>query len=329
MRRLNQISIIALMLIGLLTSATYSQQKLGQTGFNFLDIGSDARASAMAGAVNSLSGYSDALFHNPASMASLSTFLNANFSINKWIADINHISASVVLAPSNGDYGVFGLSVQSVDYGEIHGTVFTKANDNSYYDTGLLKPTALAVGFGYAKMLNDKFSVGAQIKYAYQKLGENVSYDDGSKKANETDAIAFDFGTIYRTGIESIAFGMSVRNYSNEIKFENESFQLPLIFILGISADLFDFIDIGGPSQSLLLSVDATHHRSHPEQIRIGLEYSFLEILSLRGGYVSANSEDDFSFGLGLSYLGVFVDYAYTPFGVFNNVQRFTARVSL
>lgn len=329
MGRLNQIKIITLMLIGLITTGTYAQQKLAQTGFNFLDISSDARSSAMGGAVNSLSGYSEALFHNPSSMADVPTMLNANFSINKWIADINHLTASLVYSPAEGDYGVFGMSVQSVDYGEINGTVFTRSNDQSYFDTGLIKPTAMAFGFGYAIMLNDKFSVGAQIKYAMQKLGENT-YLDGTTESNETNAIAIDFGTVYRTGIESLAFGMSVRNYSNEIKYEQESFQLPLIFILGISANVFDFIDIGGPSsQSLLLSVDATHHRSHPEQIRVGVEYSVFDILSLRGGYVSANSEDDFSFGLGLSYMGASVDYAYTPFGIFNNVQRFSVRVSL
>lgn len=329
MRRLNQIKIITLMLIGLMTTATYAQQKLAQTGFNFLDVSSDARGSAMAGAVNSLSGYSEALFHNPSSMADIPTKLNANFSINQWIADINHISASLIYAPAKGDYGVFGISVQSVDYGEINGTVFTRTNDQSYFDTGLIKPTAMAFGLGYAIMLNDKFSVGVQIKYAYQKLGENI-YNDGTTKNNETNAIALDFGTIYRTGIESIAFGMSVRNYSNEIKYEQESFQLPLLFTLGISANLFDFIDIGGSgSQSFFLSVDANHHRSHPEQILVGLEYSVFDILSLRGGYVSENSENDFSFGLGLSYLGASFDYAYTPFGIFDNVQRFSVRVSL
>lgn len=328
MSRLNQISIIIIVLIGLVLSTTYGQQKLAQTGFNFLDVGSDARANAMGGAVNSLSGYSGALFHNPSSMADIPTQINANFSINKWIADINHLAASVIYSPADGDYGVVGVSLQSVDYGEINGTIFTRDNEQSYYDTGLIKPTAMAFGIGYAVMLNDKFSVGAQIKYAFQKLGENI-YDDGSTKANEASTFALDFGTVYRTGIKSLAFGMSVRNYSNEVKFEQESFQLPLVFILGISANVFDFVTVGGPLQSLLLSVDATHHRSHPEQIKIGLEYTIFDILSLRGGYVSANSEDDFSYGLGLSYMGAFIDYAYTPFGLFNNVQRFSVRISL
>ena len=130
---------------------------------------------------------------------------------------------------------------------------------------------------------------------------------------------------------------MSIRNFSNEAKFEEESFQLPLLFTIGISANVFDFVDVGLDGQSFMLSLDATHPRSHPEQIKIGAEYQFMKILSLRGGYVSGNSEDSFTTGFGVSTAGLGItsfgtvefDYAYTPFGVFDNVQRFTARVIL
>ncbi|MBN1997135.1 DUF3308 domain-containing protein, partial [candidate division KSB1 bacterium] len=90
-----------------------------------------------------------------------------------------------------------------------------------------------------------------------------------------------------------------------------------------------DFYNPGGPEQSLYMSIDATHFRSHPEQLIIGLDYTIMKFLSLRGGYVTNNDEDAFSFGLGVSYFGVTIDYAYTPFGVFDHVQRFTARFSI
>ena len=149
------------------------------------------------------------------------------------------------------------------------------------------------------------------------------------KKENKVNTLAYDFGTIFKTGIKSLAFGMSVRNFSTEVKFEEEDFQLPMIFTIGISANVFDFIEVGGPEQALLLTIDTTHPRSQPEQIKVGLEYSFMGRIFLRGGYISGNSEDDFSFGFGLEYQGIDFDYAYTPFGLFDNVQRFTARVSL
>jgi hypothetical protein len=188
------------------------------------------------------------------------------------------------------------------------------------------------VGISYAKMISQQFGVGAQIKYARQELGENSFMSVGgdiTNKENKADAIAFDFGTIYKTGIKSLAFGMSVKNFSKEIKYEEEGFQLPLLFTIGISANVFDFFDMPAIDQDLMLSIDWTHPRSHPEQIKIGAEYKFLDILSLRGGYVDGNDENDLSFGLGVEYFGVEFDYAYTPFGVFDKVQRFTVCLSL
>ena len=322
------------LLIGVCTSITMSQTKLAQTGFNFLSLSSDARSSGLGGAVNSLSGFSGAMSSNPASMAEMPTFLSASFDMNKWIADINYISASVIVSPSSGDYGTIGLNVQSVDYGNIEGTMVDRNNPvNGYVETGNINPTALAVGLGYSKMISKQFGVGARVKYAYQSLGQSTFIDDisgdVSTKKNKTDAIAFDFGTIYKTGIKSIVFGMSVTNFSKEIKFESEGFQLPLLFAIGISANLFELINSQQSSQELLLAADWTHPRSHPEQLKIGAEYRFKQLLSLRAGYVSGNDESSFTYGVGVSSFGLEVDYSYIPFGVFGNVQQFTARVSL
>jgi hypothetical protein len=328
-KRLIQIFLI-LTICGLFSTLSFGQTKLAQTGFNFLSVSSDARASAMGDAVNSFSGFSGALSYNPSSMADIPTFFNAAFSINNWIADIKYLSANVIVSPFDGDYGVIGLSFQSVDYGDVEGTIVAN-NNNGYLDTKIFSPTAMAVGIGYAKMLNDKFSVGVQVKFAHQSLGENTIPDGNSTrvKENKADAVAFDFGTVYRTGIKSLAFGMSVKNFSKEVKYEEEGFQLPLLFTIGISANLFDFFDVPGPQQALIVSFDSNHPRSHPEQVKFGLEYQFMKILSLRGGFVTADSEDDFTFGFGISSFGFELDYAYTPFGVFDNVQRFTARFSL
>lgn len=338
MKRL-KITSLTLVIMILSPSMSYSQTKWAQTGFNFLNVSSDARASGMGDAVNSLSDYSGALFHNPATMAEMSGFFNSTFSINSWIADIKYLSLSMMFSPFEGEYGVLGISLQSVDYGEVLGTMNWN-NEKGYIDTEIMDPSALAIGIGYAKMISDRFGVGGQIKFTYQSLGKSVIEVPGSStyktKANVADAIAFDFGTVFKTGIKSLAFGMSVRNFSKEVTYEQEGFQLPLIFTVGLSANLFDFVEVSGPSQAFILSVDATHPRSHPEQIKIGAEYQFMKILSLRGGFMSNDSEDDFTFGMGVSSAGLGIssvnfefDYSYTPFGVFNNVQRFTARFSL
>jgi hypothetical protein len=328
----------AIVISGLLASLSYSQEKWAQTGFNFLSVSSDARAGAMGDAITSLYGNTAALSHNPATMAEMPTLLNATFSSNSWIADIKYLEFNMIFSPNSGEYGVIGLNLQSVDYGESQGTMVWP-NDKGYIDTEILKPGALAIGLGYAKMLSDLFGVGAQVRFVYQSLGKSTVPEGVTlvTKQNVANAIGYDFGTIYKTGIKSLAFGMSVRNFSQEVKYEEEGFQLPLLFSLGISADLFDFYKVGGPKQTLILSIDATHPRSHPEQIKIGAEYTILDMIALRGGYISGNSEDGITFGAGFSSTGLGVtstgnikfDYSYTPFGVFDNVQRFTVSVSM
>ena len=311
-------------------------KKLAQTSFQFLGVTSDARAAAMGEAMTSLEIGSSALFFNPAGMANMTGFVDITASDNQWIADIRHNTFSLALSPAGGEYGVIGFSVQTVDYGDFYGTRVNKGTELGYDDTGIFQLSAMAVGVGYAKRLTDRFSVGGQIRWVKQDLGESVipvvtadlDTIEGMSD-NVLEPLAFDFGTQFKTGFKSLVFGMSVRNFSKEIKYVEEGFQLPLVFNLGISMDVMDFMEAGSIDQSLIVSIDASHHRDHPEQIKIGLDYCLMDVLSVRGGYVSSNDEDGISFGVGVRYFGVGLDYAYTPFGVFDKVQRMSARFSL
>jgi len=324
-------------------SALYAENdKLAQAGFHFLSVVSDARASGMAEAMASLQIGSSALFFNPAGMANLGCLLEASASTNEWIADIRHNTLSMAVSPVDGRWGVLGFSMHSVDYGDFLGTRVDKSSDMGYRDTGKFRLSALAVGAGYAKSLTDRFSVGGQVRWVHQDLGESivpriavVSDSLGQtrldtteqKTVNELKPFSFDFGTQFKTGIKSLVFGMSVRNFSKEIKYVEEGFQLPLLFTLGISMDVMDFWEQQPFQQSLIVSVDACHHRDHPEQIKVGADYRLMNLLSLRLGYISSSDESGLTFGIGMTRYGLTFDYAYTPYGVFDRVQRMTARI--
>src|SRR5574341_2397387 len=99
----------------------------------------------MGGAMTSLELQSSALFFNPAGMANGNRVFDVSFSLNEWIADIKHNSVSLALRPAEARFGVFGFSLQNVDYGDILGTGVAD-NDKGYEDTGTLSPSALAVG---------------------------------------------------------------------------------------------------------------------------------------------------------------------------------------
>ncbi len=330
----------ALIILMVLVQSQFSfsqQQKLAQTGMKFLNVSLDARSSAFGDAVTSIElNNSSAMFYNPASMARFEGIADITLGSTQFIADINYYNAAVAFAPEDGDYGVFGFSFVSVDYGDFLGTVRAN-NDQGFLDVGTFSPTAISIGFGYANALSEKFSVGANIKYVRQSLGESVvggvvvdpatlNYANGTTEENKLDVLAFDFGVLYKTGFESLNLGMSVRNFAREIKYKKESFQIPLIFQIGASFNFSDLLEVDKNEHSFLLTVDANHPRDFPEQILIGVEYTFMNLLSFRGGYSAPNDERNFSAGVGLKKdiggLNLGVDYSYTPFGIFNDVHR-------
>jgi len=316
---------------------TFSQeQKLAQTGMKFLNVSLDARSTAIGEAVTSIeSKNSSAMFYNPASMARFEGIADITLGSTQFIADIKYYNAAVAFAPEDGDYGVFGFSFVSVDYGDFLGTVQAE-NDQGYLDVGTFSPTAMAIGFGYANALSEKFSVGANIKYVRQSLGtsvvgdlvtdDNGAFAGATTQDNKLDVLAFDFGVLYETGFKSLNIGMSVRNFAREVKYRTEEFQLPLIFQLGASFNFSDVLDLNKNEHSILVTVDANHPRDFPEQILVGAEYTFMNLVSFRGGFSAPNDERNFSAGIGLKKdiggLNLAVDYAYTPFGVFNEVHR-------
>jgi hypothetical protein len=333
--------VVGLLIGGLLSTGGFAQerenQKLAQTGFQFLSVVSDARAASLAEAMTSLQIGSSALFFNPAGMADMTTLFDLSFSDNNWIADIHHNTFSLAIRPFGGSYGILGFSAQSVNYGKFYGTRVNTATPLGYEDTGTFELSALALGVGYAKQLTDRFSFGLQARWVQQDLGDHeflvTSEADSSTSLRQVaiklEPFVFDFGTQFKTGIKSLVFGMSVRNFSKEVKYVEEGFQAPLVFTLGISMNVMDLVEGAPLDQSLYVSVDASHLRDHPEQMKVGLDYRLMKVLSLRGGYLANNDLDGFTFGLGVSRYGFAFDYAYTPFGVFDKVQRLTARFSL
>jgi hypothetical protein len=315
-----------------------SQEKLAQTGMKFLAVSTDARASSLGEAFTAVEGSSGSMFFNPAGMARIGKAASIQLGFFEYIADINHYSASVAFAPSDGAYGVFGFSAQMVDYGEFEGTV-KYDNTKGYLDNGDLpglnfKPSGYMIGVGYARALSEKFSIGVNVKYVRQDLGDVFMTIDGSQKvSNAASVLAFDFGVMYKTGFKSLNFGMSVRNFSREVRYQNEGFQLPLTFKIGFSMNMLDLTDLDANTHQFLVVADWGHPRDFKEQLMIGGEYTFMNLLALRAGYVWPADEHGVSYGVGLrpelAGLGFGLDYAYTPFGVFGQVHRFTFQFSL
>ncbi len=309
------------------------QQKRGQTGFKFLNVATDPRMVAMGEAGTAIEGGSSSMFFNPASMAWMKTMVDGQVGQVQWFADINYKYGAVALAPSNGDFGVIGISMQYADYGEITRTIRTDLGDG-YLDLGTFHPIALQTGISYARALSDRFAVGGNVKYTLQNLGNGVNelntQDNPLASKNSIDVVAFDFGMYYKTGLKSLNFAVSVRNFSQEVKYEREGFQLPLIFRVGVAFNAMDIITENKDADAFLISIDATHPRDFSEQVNIGGEYVFMKILSVRAGYMFNNDLYDFTAGAGVHHsiegVDFGVDYSYTPYDILGTVNRFSVQ---
>jgi hypothetical protein len=332
----NKIKIIFSIIFLLFTvQNNFSQVKLAQSGMKFLSLDGDARSAAMGGAVASVEGNSASQYYNPSSVARQTSEFDISLTNTLWIADINYIHAALTYAPANGLYGVFGLTFENVDYGAFDHTIL--GPNDGLLDIGIYKPSAIAAGVSYARALSEKFSVGGDVRYVYQNFGEGFivggTYDDYETQKIDLGVFAFDFGVLYKTGFKSLNLGMSVRNFSQEIKYFEENFQLPLTFSLGLSMNMLDIWDVSNDKHAFILAVDVSHPRDNVELLRIGGEYTLYKTLSIRGGYITNSDIAKLSAGLGFvvedSGTKFGFDYSYFPADYFSDVHKIAVKMSL
>ena len=312
------------------------RDRRAQTGMSFLSVSVDARAAALGDAVTALDGTSMSMFYNPASMAEMNSSVHATLGHMQWIAEMGYNYAAAAFRPFSGRYGVVGLSLLSVDYGEMQGTIRFN-NDQGYRDLNMFSPSAWTFGVGYAKAVTDQFAVGGNIRYASQSLGTGVmGFDDGGdlrRREFSEGTLAYDFGILFDTGFRGMNFAVSVRNFSQEITYVEENIELPLTFRIGTAIDVNEFAELNTDMHSFMVTFDAERPRDYDEQLRAGAEYVFMETLALRAGYGYPTDQRGINVGAGIQqeFAGAAFgfDYNYTDFGLFGNVNRFSLRLGL
>jgi len=234
-----------------------------------------------------------ALFYNPAGLANVPTFdiLPAH---NQWLLDMNH--EYVAGAFGYEELGVFGLAFDYWGSGSIQG-VNTRGESIPGY---VFSAADWSLNLGYGKNISD-FSFGLGGKFIHQQH-ESLS----------TSAWAFDAGAMYKTPLEGLKAGLSVVNIGTKAKLYKESYSLPLQARLGWRYD-HDFAGVGlGITQDFIVS------ETEKPGIAAGAECRPVDVVALRLGYRTGSDVDGFSglrAGLGVSWQGIGVDYAFAPYG--------------
>jgi hypothetical protein len=299
--------------------------EVGQSTMTFLEVGVSPKAVGMGNAYTTVGDGVQSVFYNPAGLAANSGY-NLFVSHTRWIADINYIAGAV--SRSLGSFGVVGVNVLTVDYGDIERTLLLgQADPEGFERAGNVDIGAYAIGLSYARQISTQFSMGGQVQFVGQQLG-STQFDTG-EQTNRLVKPTLNFGVRYDTGYKGFAFGMSMRNFATSAEYEEVSAQLPLLFSAGISLDMMEVInpDSDGGS-SLIVSSEFLHPNNFSERVNVGGEYSALNgLIALRGGYQFNRDVAGLTGGFGLapdvSGVNLAIDYSYSEMAVFSGVHRF------
>lgn len=317
-------------------------ERLGQSSFSFLDIEVGARAVAMGGVFTTMDDDVVSLFWNPAGIAKIR---GGALSINhtQWIADMNQYAFAA--AYGAGNIGTFAASFLMMDNGAVERTIPSEdieSHPEGFYVDGTFSTVQWAAGLAYGLQISDKFSVGAQIKYVYEDLGDadilvpafdslgafsKLEKVEGAK--NRENAVVFDFGTLYYFGVKDLRIGMSYRNFGKRVTYAFESFNLPTIFKLSIAMNVLSIFQ-NMHDHELQIAVSAINPYDGGERVHIGSEYVFKGLLALRAGYRTNVDTGAFSVGFGLlpgaiTGINLMIDYAYSDAdNIFGSIHRFS-----
>ena len=206
------ISFVAVALCMVLISMpAKSMKKVAQSNLQFLKLEMGARAIAMAGAYTAMAGDPNCIFYNPAGAAFVDGLVLV-FNHSQWLADVNYQSG--VVSYNTGRFGTFSMDYITVNYGSFERTVVDAHAWEGYQSLGTFDVGEYAIGLGYSTQITDRFFIGGHVKYAYQKLGSSTiwAYAGSEFEAenivdNETDVVAYDFGTYYNSGFKNLCIG--------------------------------------------------------------------------------------------------------------------------
>ena len=331
---------LLIILVVLLASYSYTQNlsKSGTTAAQYLKIGIGTRAIGMGGAYTANANDVSSVYWNPAGIAKIYS-REAQFNHVDWLMDLNYDFAAFAMGVDGlGSIGAF-VSVLSMDEMMVR-TIDKPEGTGEFFNAG-----AMQMGLTFARELTDNFSIGFNVKY----LREHIWHMSAT-------GFALDVGTLYRIQLPwELRLGASITNFGTKMKLdgrdiykvvavgpggsqanlintavEMESYDLPLMFRIGVAADVYN-----DQTHRFTLGLDALHPNDNSESVNTGFEYSWNNIIAVRAGYKALferEGQQGLTLGMGLNYrliesIHLMLDYAYEDFGKLKNVHYLTVGV--
>ncbi len=345
MKKVSSISIAALLLVVFATGIVTAQtRKAGINAAAFLKVGVGAQQIGMGSAVTSTNADVTNMFWNPAGVALRDEKAQVSFTYNSWIGGLtqNAVAADYNLA-GIGTLGIgvmtFGISNIPADRDVYPGNAALQALQIDQQTSATYDYMDMLAQVTYSTFVMDRLALGVSAKFINEKIDDQ-----------HASAIAFDLGSVYNIGIYDWNIGARISNLGSDMKFYDYASPIPLTFSMGTS-----IIPLHLGANSVLLAVDLVKPQDGQQYYYSGLEYNYNNTVFLRGGWKFnysylglagdgidpgtsqrqgiQTSLEKGSLGAGVrvpmaEYM-LALDYSYTVFSGFSDVQRITLRVSM
>lgn len=260
------------------------------TGLSFLKVGPGARAVALGDAVVSNVDDPSANFWNPGALA-FRVGGSAEVAHNESFRDVRYEFAG--FSARHGKHG-FGAAMHGV---WSDGLVRT---DETGRDIGSFGYYGVSMVGTYALALTERLGAGVGIEYIREQIDTFA-----------TSGVAFGFGAQFRDFMTRTDAGFSVQHLGSGLKYEGESFDLPL----ALQGGLTHHVPLSVADGQLNISAEVRRVRGEDAQLLVGTEYSYRGLASLDVGYRSQLDTQDLSLGAGVGGDRLHAHYAFVPFG--------------
>ncbi len=285
----------------------------------------------------------EAIYWNPAGVDLSTSNANALFSYRNYFADMS--MSYVAVSGRLGEIGSVGLSFRSLNIGTINVTTLDQPDGTGE----IISPSYFVMGLTYSKQLTDRISIGV-----------NANLISESWARVSATGFSFDAGVEYTGLLEvpTLALGVVVKNLGASMKYGGNGLWVkandpasdrgPTYLEIGPQAsELPSQISLGlsytrtlNEDNKLAVSGTFVNNNYTYDNYNFGLEYSYKDILYLRGGYLftpqsttnNPNIYQGFAAGIGLnlskfSGMDINFDYAYVPVKYFTADNSFTIRI--
>lgn len=265
------------------------------TGLSFLRIGVNAHGGSMGDAQVASVSNAFATYWNPAGLASERRSIAGSHRI--WVGDVRAYDIAAQLPA--GRNSAWGLSLTATDSGDMEARTQPGAPE------GMFSAQFINAGVSYARAIR-----GLRIGITGRYLRERIFDTNAS-------GYAFDAGIQVDLLSKSLNLGASVRNIGRMGELEFERTPLPRLLQGGIALSPLQIVGYTDDVRllDLALALETSHlFDDNLTRLHVGISVTVMELVDLRGGYVSSDELRDYTFGLGLSFDGIYADYAYIPF---------------